>query len=92
MLDISKEKEVIKDYEILKEELKHFKPELLKKEYFIALNKIDLMPDSEKIRNIVELFEKKDQNRIYPISAITGQGIHELIYALWRRLEKIKKE
>uniref|UniRef100_A0A7V5XG55 GTPase Obg n=1 Tax=Thermodesulfobacterium geofontis TaxID=1295609 RepID=A0A7V5XG55_9BACT len=92
MLDISKEKEVIRDYEILKEELKHFNPGLLKKEYIIALNKTDLMPDPEKIRGIIELFEKKDQNRIYPISAITGQGIHELIYALWRRLEKIKKK
>uniref|UniRef100_A0A7V4JQK3 GTPase Obg n=1 Tax=Thermodesulfobacterium geofontis TaxID=1295609 RepID=A0A7V4JQK3_9BACT len=92
ILDISKGKEVIKDYEILKEELKHFNPGLLKKEYFIALNKIDLMPDSEKIRSIIELFEKRDQNKIYPISALTGQGIHELIYILWRELEKIKKK
>ncbi|PMP94781.1 MAG: Obg family GTPase CgtA, partial [Thermodesulfobacterium geofontis] len=92
MLDISKEKEVIKDYQILKEELRQFNPQLLEKEYFIALNKIDLLPDNEKIRSIIELFEKKDQNKIYPISAVTGQGVIELIYAIWKKLEKIRKE
>jgi len=92
MLDISKEKEVVKDYQILKNELKLFNPQLLDKDYLIALNKIDLMPDPEKIRNIIELFEEKDQGKIYPISAVTGQGVLELIYALWNKLASIKKE
>ncbi|MBO8143954.1 MAG: GTPase ObgE [Thermodesulfobacterium sp.] len=92
MLDISKEKEVVKDYQILKNELKLFNPQLLDKDYLIALNKIDLMPDPEKIRNIIELFEEKDQGKIYPISAVTGQGVLELIYALWNKLVSIKKE
>ena len=92
MLDISKEKEVVKDYQILKNELKLFNPQLLDKDYLIALNKIDLMPDPEKIRNIIELFEEKDQSKIYPISAVTGQGVLELVYALWNKLASIKKE
>ena len=91
MLDISKEKEVIKDYQILKNELKLFNPQLLEKEYFIALNKIDLMPDPEKIRDIVKLFEKKDYEKIYPISAVTGQGVIDLIYAMWNELKRIKE-
>ena len=91
MLDISKEKEVIKDYQILKNELKLFNPKLLEKEYFIALNKIDLMPNPEKIRDIVKLFEKKDYEKIYPISAVTGQGVIDLIYAMWNKLKKIKE-
>ncbi|MCD6548835.1 MAG: GTPase ObgE [Thermodesulfobacterium sp.] len=92
MLDISKEKEVVKDYQILKNELKLFNPQLLDKDYLIALNKIDLIPDPEKIRNIIELFEEKDQSKIYPISAVTGQGVLELVYALWNKLASIKKE
>ncbi|RKX62617.1 MAG: hypothetical protein DRP34_03840, partial [Thermodesulfobacteriota bacterium] len=64
---------------------------LLEKEYFIALNKIDLIPDPEKIKNIVKLFEKKDYEKIYPISAVTGQGVIDLIYAMWNELKKIKE-
>jgi len=92
MLDISKGKKVVKDYQILKNELKLFNPRLLEKDYLIALNKIDLMSDPEKIRDIIELFEEKDQGKIYPISAVTGQGVIELIYALWNKLASIKKE
>jgi len=58
---------------------------------FIALNKIDLIPDPEKIKNIVKLFEKKDYEKIYPISAVTGQGVIDLIYAMWNELKKIKE-
>ena len=50
------------------------------------------MLDPEKIRDIIELFEEKDQGKIYPISAVTGQGVIELIYALWNKLASIKKE
>jgi GTP-binding protein len=92
VLDISKGEEVIKDFKILKKELELFNPKLLEKEYLIALNKIDIMPDPEKIKSIVEVFEKGDQNKIYPISAVTGQGVLELIYAIWKILEKKKKE
>ncbi len=92
VLDIFREKEVIKDYQTLKKELELFNPKLLEKEYFIALNKIDLMPDPEKIKSIVELFEEKDQNKIYPISAVTGQGVLELIYAIWKALERLKEK
>ncbi len=91
VLDISKEKEIIKDYEILKDELKLFNPKLLEKEYLIALNKIDLIPDPEKIKELITLFSKEEQKKIYPISAVTGQGIPELLYALWNKIKEIKE-
>jgi GTP-binding protein len=91
VLDISREKEVIKDFEVLKEELKLFNPLLLKKDYLIALNKIDLHPDFEKIKEIVKFFPEEERKKIHTISAVTGEGIPELLQAIWKKLEKIKE-
>jgi GTP-binding protein len=92
ILDISREEKVIEDYKVLKQELELFNPKLLEKEYLIALNKIDIMPDPEKIKQLVALFSEEDQKKIYPISAVTGQGVVELLYALWERLKKVKEQ
>ena len=59
LLDASKGEEVLKDFEILKKELELFNPELLKKDYLIALNKIDLIPDYEERQKLVKLFLNK---------------------------------
>ena len=91
ILDISREEKVIEDYKVLKQELELFNPKLLEKEYLIALNKIDIMPDPEKIKQLVALFSEEDQKKIYPISAVTGQGVVELLYALWEKLKKVKE-
>ncbi len=92
MLDVSKGEEVIKDFEVLKKELELFNPELLKKDYLIALNKIDLFPDLDSIKPIVEKFPEEDKNRIYLISAVTGQGVVDLLYTLWERLKELKSK
>lgn len=89
VLDITKKEEVLKDYQVLKEELRLFNPRLLEKEYFIALNKIDTIADQEEIEKIVRLFPKEDQPKIFPISAVSGQGVVQLIYALWRKINEI---
>jgi len=92
ILDISREEKVIEDYKVLKQELELFNPKLLEKEYLIALNKIDIIPDPEKIKQLVTLFSEEDQKKIYPISAVTGQGVVELLYALWEKLKKVKEQ
>lgn len=89
VLDITKKEEVLKDYQVLKEELRLFNPRLLEKEYFIALNKIDTIADQEEIERIVCLFPEEDQPKIFPISAVSGQGVVELIYTLWKKINEI---
>ncbi|WP_051173228.1 GTPase ObgE [Thermodesulfobacterium hveragerdense] len=89
VLDITKKEEVLKDYQVLKEELRLFNPRLLEKEYFIALNKIDTIADQEEIEKIVRLFPEEDQSKIFPISAVSGQGVVELIYTLWKKINEI---
>jgi len=92
LLDASKGEEVLKDFEILKKELELFNPELLKKDYLIALNKIDLIPDYEERQKLVKLFLNKNMRDVYLISAITGEGIPEVLTALWKKIEKYKNE
>ncbi len=91
ILDVSRGKEILKDYEVLRNELKLFNPTLLEKEYFLALNKIDLIIDLEKLEDVIKYFHQK-KIEVYLISAVTGQGVLELVYALWNKLEKIKKK
>ncbi len=90
ILDISKE-EVAKDFEILKKELEFYNPTLLEKEFLIALNKVDLIPleeKKEKLLKIKKTFPLERQSKIFPISAITGEGLNELLYKLYTLVNK----
>jgi len=91
ILDLSKKEEVVKDYQVLKKELELFNPNLLKKPYLIALNKVDLFPNMDEVKDIINKFPEEDRNRIHLISAVTGQGVVDLLYALWNIIRKEKE-
>lgn len=91
MLDISKEKDVVKEYEILKEELKQYNPLLIEKPFLIALNKIDLLPGEKRyeiVNELKEFFPWKLREKIYPLSTLTGEGLSPLLYALYKLVLK----
>lgn len=72
-----------KEFEILKNELAQYNPELLHKQFVIAISKSDLLDEelSEAIR--------KELPETIPhifISSVTGQGIVELKDLLWKIL------
>lgn len=92
VLDLSHESKIIKDFEILKDELKFYNPKLLEKPYLIALNKVDLISDLEKLREFLNLFPEEEKKRCFLISAVTGQGVVELLYALWNILKEFKEK
>jgi len=95
------------DYQTLKKELKLYNPTLLQKDYLIAINKIDLLgqvPSSPNFvtpnhaeRNHPALEEKiakfpdEEKSRMYFISAVTGAGIEQLIYALWNKIKETRQ-
>ena len=71
------------NYELICEELAGYSPELAAKEQVVALNKLDLLPgDSERRAAAVELGEAIGC-RVYPISAVSGAGVGELLEACW---------
>ena len=75
------------DYLIINKELENFNPKILEKPQIIIANKMD-MPDSMK--NLEE-FKKKVNLDIYPVKAITNEGLDDVIEALSDKLDKIEK-
>lgn len=76
-----------KDYITINKELEDFNKNLLNKKQIIIANKMD-MPDAKKN---LEKFKIKVKEPIYEISAINGQGLDKVIYALSDILKEIPK-
>lgn len=71
------------------EEINRFSPELAGRERWLVLNKIDLLSEQEVVHRKRLLTEFLDwQGEVFAISALTGQGINELVQALMGRLEQ----
>lgn len=71
------------DYLLINKELKEFNPKMLDKPQIVIANKMD-MPEASK--NLEE-FKKKVKD-VYPVEAISGKGLKEVIEALAKMLEK----
>jgi GTP-binding protein len=78
----------IQDYEQINTELELYSPRLIRLPQLIALNKIDL-PDSQA--NLAELKAYFGKRRVFPISAMTGEGVSQLLRAAYHLLERINQ-
>jgi GTPase len=73
-------------------ELKKYSPELAKRERWLVLNKIDLLPKDEREKQTKALVRKlRWKGPVYTISAIDGGGCPALTRDLMRHLEKLRK-
>lgn len=83
----------IADIHAINSELKSYNPQLLDKPQVIAANKIDVLYEEEGdvIRKLKAEFEPLDVP-IYPISAVSGKGLKELLYAVKKLLDEIQEE
>ena len=79
----------VEDIKTIREELKKYDPEILKKPQIIAANKIDSIFTEEGEEDPVERIRKAfaPDIPVFPVSGVTGQGIKELEYGI---LEKLK--
>ena len=76
----------IKDYEQLNLELGHYNELLTKLPQIIALNKID-MPEAEANLGRVQAYF--GNRKVFPISAITGDGVNALMQQAYRSLQHL---
>lgn len=75
----------VEDFSVLRREIALYNPELLEKPYAVLLNKVDI----EGAPPLVALFrEMHNSCEIFEISALTGQGIEDVIGFLKRKLIK----
>lgn len=80
----------IADIKAINAEIEAYNPELLKRPQVIAANKIDAIYDDGSGTNPVELIKEAFEPegiKVYPISAVTGQGVKELLYAVRELLD-----
>lgn len=68
-----------KDIKTISQELELYNPGLAERPAVIAANKMDL-PEAQE--NLALLHEEFSEYSIYPISALTGEGIAELLWGL----------
>jgi len=79
-------------YEMVRRELELFNPRLLEKPELIAANKMDL-PDAKKGASALKRHvARRDGVAMYPVSALTGEGVDDLRVAIRARLDRMKAE
>ncbi|MEQ8235330.1 MAG: GTPase ObgE [Syntrophomonadaceae bacterium] len=76
---------VLEDYRVLRAELEAYRPELVNRPYLIVANKMDLPEAQDNFSRLQELYGDK----VIGISAVTGQGISELIEKTYDLLQGI---
>ncbi len=91
ILDVTRD-DLVKDYKTINQELKKFSPQLAQKLQILAINKIDSI-ESSKLKAQISKLKSLTTNHysLFTISAVTGQGIKELLYEVIGQLEKIPK-
>ncbi len=81
----------IDDIKKINLELESYNPNLMKKPQIIVANKIDAMYGDENVRLLKETFETEDI-KVFPISAVTGHGVKELLYHIKGILDGMSDE
>ena len=84
----------IADIKAINKELEAYNPDLLKKPQVIAANKIDAIygDENEIIASLKAEFEDKEGIKVFPISAVSGKGLKELLYHVKDLLATCPKE
>ena len=80
----------VADIEAINRELEAYNPDLLKRPQVIAANKTDVIysEDEDPVERIRKAFEPQ-KIPVYAISAVSGQGVKELLYAVYDLLQTV---
>ena len=83
----------IEDITAINKELEAYNPSLMKKPQVIAANKMDAVyGDSNEIITLLKETYEPQRIPVFPISAVSGQGLKELIYYVQKLLDEIEDE
>ncbi|MGM0651840.1 MAG: GTPase ObgE [Bacillota bacterium] len=81
-------------YKLLQDELKSFSPDLAGYPRVVVGNKIDLTGAEEQLKDLQEIVRQDhgDETAIFAISAVTGEGLGELLRFLFKRVTALAEE
>ncbi len=81
----------LRDYHAINRELALHNEALQSREQIVAINKVDMLEVKERLPDIMASF-KKEGVKAMPISALSGEGVDELMRHVGGRLETIPRE
>lgn len=90
LVDVSSDRDPVKDYEIINRELANYSQDLAQKPQIVVATKIDAISDPQKIERLREKATEEGR-KFYAISAVANQGLKELLEGVWEELEKQNK-
>jgi GTP-binding protein len=93
LIDVSdfRSMEPVQAFEVVSRELESYSPELLKKPQIVLGTKTDALSDRSFLEKLKEEFSRLGYEFI-PVSAVSGEGLEELKYAIVRKLKELKDE
>jgi GTP-binding protein len=86
--DASGRTDVVKDVEVILGELSSFGADLEKKPMLMVASKIDVA-NPDKLKKLKQWSTRK-KLKLYPISAVTGEGIEKLKFAMANEVERVR--
>lgn len=85
------EQEPLSNYQIIEDELRQYKDELMDRRCLVVLNKIDYLAGEAPLQAVIDFFAHKGLE-VAPISALTGAGIDKLKVRLVEILDSTPHE
>ena len=82
-------KDPLKSYQKIDAELNAYSPQFKKRKRWVVFTKVDLIQDPKQLKKAQAVFAKK-KLKTFAISAVTGEGVTELVEALGKELLKGK--
>jgi GTP-binding protein len=83
---------LLETFKILRNELELYDASLYRKDYIIAINKIDLFKSLEDLEIIAKQLEKRSGKQVFLISAVSGAGIRVVVNRLYEMIEACREE
>ncbi|MEE9613753.1 MAG: GTPase ObgE, partial [Thermodesulfobacteriota bacterium] len=93
ILDLSPDtdRDPMEDFKVIMRELEAFSPELAGRPSVLVLNKVDLTEAREALPGLLKFFTGKGI-KVFPVSAVTGDGLTELVDWVGTEVERLKSE
>jgi len=94
MLDASgglEGRDPIQDFQTINDEIRTFDPKMGEKPMFVALNKVDLQEARDNVERLRSWLVDNGYDRVFEISAATGEGTTELLNAVAAELREIEQ-
>ena len=82
----------VEDIRTIRKELEAYNADLLTRPQVIAANKLDALSEEEAEETLARIRKEFPDMDIFPISAVSGKGVKDLLYAVSELLKHAKQE